>query len=238
MTLKLGIAKNMKVSAIIPAAGLGTRMGGIKKSYMELAGKPILAYTLATFQRCPFIDSIVIVTAKGDESRCIQDVVKTYGLNKPFSVVAGGDTRQESVYNALRELSSNTDIVVIHDAVRPLVTEDMIIQSIDGAKQYGSAIVAVPVKDTIKESDDDGFVTKTLDRRKLWAIQTPQTFKYDLIMKAHLYARDNNIQATDDAFLVEQIGQKVKLIMGSYENIKITTPEDIIIAKAILESKI
>ena len=231
------LTTSIQISVIIPAAGLGTRMGGIKKPYMDIAGKPILAYTLATFQRCPFIDNIFIVTAKGDESRC-HDVVKTYGIDKFFSVVTGGDTRQESVFNALRELSSNTDIVVIHDAVRPLVTEDMIIQSIDGAKQYGSAIVAVPVKDTIKESDDDGFVMKTLDRQKLWAIQTPQTFKYDLIMKAHLYARDNNIQATDDAFLVEQIGQKVKLIMGSYENIKITTPDDLAVAKAILESRL
>jgi 2-C-methyl-D-erythritol 4-phosphate cytidylyltransferase len=238
VTLKLGIADNiMKVSVVIPAAGLGTRMGGIKKPYMDIAGKPILAYTLGAFQRCPFIDSIVIVTAKGDESRCIQDI-KTYGIDKPFSIVAGGDTRQESVFNALRELSSNTDIVVIHDAVRPLLTENMIIQSIDNANLYGSAIVAVPVKDTIKESDDDGFVAKTLNRRKLWAIQTPQTFKYDLIMKAHLYARNNNIQATDDAFLVEQIGHKVKLIMGSYENIKITTPDDLAIAKAILESRL
>jgi 2-C-methyl-D-erythritol 4-phosphate cytidylyltransferase len=237
VTLKLGIAKNMKVSVIIPAAGLGTRMGGIKKPYMDIAGKSILAYTLGAFQRCPFIDTIIIVTARGDESRCFQDI-KTYSIGKSFSVVAGGNTRQESVFNALQELASNTDIVVIHDAVRPLVTEDMIIQSIDGAKQYGSAIVAVPVKDTIKESNDDGFVAKTLDRRKLWAIQTPQTFKYDLIMKAHLYARDNNIQATDDSSLVEQMGHKVKLIMGSYENIKITTPDDLIVAKAILESRL
>jgi len=213
-------------------------MGGIKKPYMELSGKPILAYALGAFQRCSFIDSIVVVTAKGDESRCIHDVVRIYGIDKPLSVVTGGDTRQESVFNALQELSSNTDVVVIHDAVRPFVTEDMILKSIDGANQYGSAIMAVPVKDTIKESDDDGFVWKTLDRRKLWAIQTPQTFKYDLIMKAHLYARENNIQATDDAYLVEQIGHKVKLIMGSYENIKITTPEDISIAKTILESRL
>ena len=232
------LTTSIQISVIIPAAGLGTRMGGIKKPYMELAGKPILAHTLCAFQRCSLVDSIIIVTAKGDESRCAQDVVTAYGIDKPLSVVTGGITRQESVYNALIELSSNTDIVVIHDAVRPLLTEDMIIQSINGAKHYGSAIVAVPVKDTIKESDDDRFVAKTLDRRKLWAIQTPQTFKYDLILKAHLYARENNIQATDDAFLVEQMGQKVKLIMGSYENIKITTPDDFAVAKAILESRL
>jgi 2-C-methyl-D-erythritol 4-phosphate cytidylyltransferase len=228
----------MQVSAIIPAAGSGARMGGIKKPYMDLAGKPILAHTLTIFQQCPLVNSIVVVTAKDDEARCVQDVVTTYGIDKSLSIVAGGDTRQESVFNALRELSSNTDVVVIHDAVRPFVTEEMILQSIDNANQYGSAIVAVPVKDTIKESDDDGFVMKTLDRCRLWAIQTPQTFKYDLIMKAHLYARDNSIQATDDAFLIEQIGHKVKLIMGSYENIKITTPDDLVIAKAILESKL
>jgi 2-C-methyl-D-erythritol 4-phosphate cytidylyltransferase len=228
----------MQVSAIIPAAGSGARMGGIKKPYMDLAGKPILAHTLTIFQQCSLVNSIAVVTAKGDEARCVQDVVTAYGINKPLSIVTGGDTRQESVFNALRELPSNTDVVVIHDAVRPFVTEELILRSIDNANQYGSAIVAVPVKDTIKESDGDGFVMKTLDRRKLWAIQTPQTFKYDLIMKAHLYARENNIQATDDAFLVEQIGHKVKLIMGSYENIKITTPEDIVIAKAILESRL
>jgi 2-C-methyl-D-erythritol 4-phosphate cytidylyltransferase len=227
----------MQVSAIIPAAGSGARMGGIKKPYMDLAGKPILAHTLTIFQQCPLVNSIVVVTAKDDEARCVQDVVTAYGIDKSLSIVAGGDTRQESVFNALQELSSNTDVVVIHDAVRPFVTEEMILQSIDNANQYGSAIVAVPVKDTIKESDD-GFVMKTLDRYRLWAIQTPQTFKYDLIMKAHLYARDNSIQATDDAFLIEQIGHKVKLIMGSYENIKITTPEDIVIAKAILESRL
>jgi 2-C-methyl-D-erythritol 4-phosphate cytidylyltransferase len=228
----------MHVSAIIPAAGSGARMGGIKKPYIDLAGKPILAHTLTIFQQCPLVNSIVVVTAKDDEARCVQDVVTTYGIDKSLSIVAGGDTRQESVFNALQELSSNTDVVVIHDAVRPFVTEEMILQSIDNANQYGSAIVAVPVKDTIKESDDDGFVMKTLDRYRLWAIQTPQTFKYDLIMKAHLYARDNSIQATDDAFLIEQIGHKVKLIMGSYENIKITTPDDLVIAKAILESKL
>jgi len=228
----------MHVSAIIPAAGSGARMGGIKKPYMDLAGKPILAHTLTIFQQCPLVNSIVVVTAKDDEARCVQDVVTAYGIDKSLSIVAGGDTRQESVFNALQELSSNTDVVVIHDAVRPFVTEEMILQSIDNANQYGSAIVAVPVKDTIKESDDDGFVMKTLDRHRLWAIQTPQTFKYNLIMKAHLYARENNIQATDDAFLIEQIGHKVKLIMGSYENIKITTPDDLIIAKAILESRL
>jgi len=229
---------NMQVSAIIPSAGLGTRMGGIKKPFIFLGNKPILTWTLDVFQRCNSINSIIIVTAKGDESRCANEIIESFHLNKVHDVVAGGETRQESVFNALCKVRSDTDIVVIHDAVRPFLTEDMILKSIEQANQYGSAIIAVPVKDTIKESDDDGFVVKTLDRRRLWSIQTPQTFKYKLIMQAHLYAREKHIQATDDASLIEQIGShKVKLIMGSYDNIKITTPDDIHIAEAILKSK-
>jgi 2-C-methyl-D-erythritol 4-phosphate cytidylyltransferase len=228
----------MKISAIIPSAGLGTRMGGIKKPFIFLGNKPILAWTLEIFQRCDAIDSIIIVTAKGDETRCANEIIKSYHLDKVHDVVAGGETRQESVFNALCKARSDTDIVVIHDAVRPFLTEDMILKSIEQACQYGSAIIAIPVKDTIKESDDDGFVAKTLDRQRLWSIQTPQTFKYQLIMQAHILAREKQIQATDDASLIEQIGShKVKLIMGSYDNIKITTPDDIHIAEAILKSK-
>jgi 2-C-methyl-D-erythritol 4-phosphate cytidylyltransferase len=227
----------MKVSSIIPAAGLGTRMGGIKKPYIELAGKPILAHILSVFQQCCSVDNILVVTAKGDEEHCARDIIKYYAIDKVTDVVTGGDTRQESVFNALQKLSSDTDIVVIHDAVRPFFTEGMILESIEQANYYGSAIVAVPVKDTIKEASEDGIVLKTLDRRKLWAIQTPQTFRYELIIQAHLQAKDNGIQATDDASLVEQMGFEVKLIMGSYENIKITTPDDLIVAEAILKSK-
>lgn len=227
----------MKISAIIPSAGLGKRMDGIKKPYIELEGKPILAHTLEIFQHCQSVNNILVVTAKGDEEYCAVDVIKTYSIDKVTDIVAGGETRQDSVFNALQKLSSNTDMVIVHDAVRPFFTEAMIIESIEQASKYGSAVVAVPVKDTIKEADKDGIVQRTLDRQKLWAIQTPQTFKYDLIFQAHLKARDNGIQATDDASLIEQMGLKVKLIMGSYENIKITTPEDIIIAEAILKSK-
>jgi len=227
----------MKISAIIPAAGLGRRMGNIKKPYMELAGKPILAHTLEIFQRCKSVNNILVVTAKGDEEHCAVDVIESYSMDKVTDIVVGGNTRQESVFNALQKLPSNTDIVVIHDAVRPFFTEAMIIESIEQADKYGSAVVAVPVKDTIKEADKDGIVQKTLDRQKLWAIQTPQTFKYNLISQAYLKAKENGTQATDDASLIEQMGLKVKLIMGNYENIKITTPEDLIIAEAILKSK-
>lgn len=227
----------MKISAIIPSAGLGSRMGGVKKPYIELFGKPILVHTLEVFQKCKSIDNILIVTAKGDEERCAIDVIKAYSINKATDIVVGGNTRQESVFNALKKLSSDNDIVVIHDAVRPLFAESMILESIEQAKQNGSAIIAVPVKDTIKEANEDNFVFKTLDRRKLWAIQTPQTFRYEIIMQAHIKARENGILATDDASLVEKMGLKVKLIMGSYENIKITTPDDLVIAESILKLK-
>ncbi len=227
----------MQTQAIIPSAGFGTRMGGIKKPFIPLKDKPILAWTLEVFQKCDCIDSIIVVTAKGDETRIYDEIVKPYHFNKVLEIVVGGETRQESVYNALCKLRSDIDIVVIHDAVRPFVTEDMIINSIEQADLHGSAIIAVPVKDTIKESDNNGFVSKTFDRKLLWSVQTPQTFKYQLIMRAHHYARENQIQATDDASLIEQIGYKVKIISGSYDNIKITTIDDLIIAEAIIKLK-
>lgn len=227
----------MQIQAIIPSAGLGTRMGGIKKPFILLKDKPILAWTLDVFQKSVSINSIIVVTAKGDEPRINDEIIRPYSFDKVCEIAIGGETRQESVYNALCKVRSDTDIVVIHDAVRPFVTEEMIIKSIEQADRYGSAIVAVPVKDTIKESDNNGFVSKTLDRRLLWSIQTPQTFKYKLIMQAHCYAKENQIQATDDASLIEQMGYKVKIIIGSYDNIKITTIDDLVIAEAILKLK-
>jgi len=228
----------MKLSVIIPAAGSGRRMGGVKKPYLDLAGKPILAHTLAVFQQCDLVDDILVVAAGGDEDACICSVIDPYGMSKVCRVVAGGETRQESVFNGLRELASDTDMVMVHDCARPFVTEGMIRDALEAAKEWGAATVAVPVKDTIKESDEDDFVVRTLDRRKLWSIQTPQAFRYDLLLRAHLYARENDIQVTDDASLIEQMGiHKVKLVMGASENIKITTPGDIAIALAILKSK-
>ena len=227
----------MQVSAIILAAGRGMRMGGIKKPYIDLAGKPILAYTLMVFQRCLSIDKILVVVVEGDEQKCVRDIIAPYGIDKAIQVVAGGETRQISVFNGLQALASDTDMVVIHDGVRLFVTEDMIKNTLESAGKWGAATVAVPVKDTIKKADSESFVVRTLNRQRLWAIQTPQTFKYDLIFQSHLYARENDIQVTDDASLIEQLGNhRVKLVMGSYENIKLTTSGDIAIARAILES--
>jgi len=228
----------MRVSVIIPAAGSGRRMGGIKKPYLELVGKPILTHSLMVFQQCPLVDEIVVVVASGDEQDCIRSAINPYSIEKVHQVVAGGKTRQESVFNGLRSLSSDTAMVIVHDCARPFVTEEMIRDTLEAASKWGAATVAVPVKNTIKEADDESFVTKTLNRHRLWTIQTPQTFKYDLLLRAHLYACENNIHVTDDASLIEELGNhRVKLVMGSSENIKITTPGDLAIASAILESK-
>lgn len=228
----------MEIAAIIPSAGFGKRMGDVKKPYLELAGKPMLVHTLVVFQNCPLINKIVVVTAAGDENKCLQDIVIPYKLDKVYKVVKGGETRQESVFNGIRSLSSDTHIALIHDCARPFVKEEMIKNTINAAIQWGAATVAIPVKDTIKEADDDNFVVKTIDRQKLWSIQTPQAFHYDLILQAHLYARENNLQVTDDASLVEKFGNHpVKLVMGSEENMKITTPGDLAIARAILNAE-
>lgn len=227
----------MKVSTIIPSAGYGERMGGVKKPYILLDGKPILSHTLKVFQKCPLINDISIVVAAGDEQKCLDEVL-SYGNEKVSQVIAGGSTRQESVFNGLTSLSPDTDLVIIHDCVRPFITNEIISASLDSAVRWGAAIVAVPVKDTIKESDDNLFVSNTLNRQRLWSIQTPQVFKYEIIFHAHLLARERNIQATDDASLVEMLGNcKVRLVMGNYENIKITTPFDLIVASAILKTK-
>lgn len=227
----------MKVSTIIPSAGYGERMGGVKKPYILLDGKPILSHTLKVFQKCPLINDISIVVAAGDEQKCLDEVL-SYGNEKVSQVIAGGSTRQESVFNGLKSLSPDTDLVIIHDCVRPFITNEIISASLDSAVRWGAAIVAVPVKDTIKESDDNLFVSNTLNRQRLWSIQTPQVFKYEIIFHAHLLARERNIQATDDASLVEMLGNcKVRLVMGNYENIKITTPFDLIVASAILKTK-
>ena len=213
-------------------------MGGVKKPYLILRGRPVLAHTLTVFQRCPLVARILVVVAEGDEIGCVQDVIVPYGISKANHVVTGGDTRQESVFNGLRDLAPDTDMVVIHDAARPFVTEKMIEDALESASKWGAATVAVPVKDTIKEADEEDLVIGTLDRQRLWAIQTPQTFKYDLILQAHLHARENHIRATDDASLVEQMeGHRVKLVMGVYENIKLTTPTDLAVARSILDSE-
>lgn len=227
------------IYAIIPAAGLGKRMGNIKKPYITLKGKPIIAHTLRPFQMCDRVDGICIVVAKGDEELCANKLMNSHGMDKVIRIIPGGNTRQESVFLGLKSLPSNAKAVLIHDAVRPFITKEMITNSIEALEDCDGAVVAVPVKDTIKRVDQHNRVVETLDRTVLWQTQTPQTFKYQVIMQAHLNAQEKGIHTTDDASLVEALGcYNIKVVMGNYENIKITTPDDLILANAIIEARL
>jgi len=226
------------VSVVIVAAGKGTRMNmDINKQYMDILGKPVLARTLQVFDDCSYIDEVVLVVNEQDILYCKNDIVEYYGFDKVKALVSGGSERQDSVFNGLKEVTSGCDIVLIHDGARPFVREKSIIDSINDAREYGASCVAVPVKDTIKTSDTKGFINETLERSVLWSIQTPQAFRYDLIMNAHKSASSDGFLGTDDSILVERLGFKVKLVMGSYDNIKITTQEDLVTAEAIAGSR-
>ena len=226
------------VSAVVVAAGKSSRMNmDTNKQYIEIGGVPVLARTLLAFQNCDKVREIIVVVNGQDILFCKQEIIDNYDLDKVKKLVAGGEERQESVYNGLIEVSEKCDIVLIHDGARPFVREESIYESISAAFEYGASCVAVPSKDTIKSADDDGFVNRTLDRKKLWIIQTPQAFRYELIMDAHRKAMEDGFKGTDDAVLVERLGLPLKLVMGSYDNIKITTQEDLIIGEAIAESR-
>ncbi|MCD5390542.1 2-C-methyl-D-erythritol 4-phosphate cytidylyltransferase [candidate division NPL-UPA2 bacterium] len=228
----------MKVTAIVPAAGRGMRMReDISKQYLPLAGKPILAHTLLAIEHCPAIDEIILAVRESDIAYCQEEVVKKFTLKKVKEIIAGGERRQDSVYQALKRMGPNCDLVLIHDSVRPFITEEIILRTIKETKLHGAVATAVPLTDTIKQGDGGGFVKKTLSRDELWSIQTPQGFKYSLIQKACSQAHEDGFYGTDDAGLVERIGHPVKMIEGSPENIKITTPEDLIIAEAILRER-
>jgi 2-C-methyl-D-erythritol 4-phosphate cytidylyltransferase len=219
-----------KTAAIIVAAGRGERMGGGDKIFTPLAGKPVLAWAVAAFQQCQMIDSIVLVVSEDSLERAKQ-LVQEQGWSKVTDVCPGGEERQQSVAAGLGRLK-DCRWVVIHDGARPLVTAEMIMRGLEAAKESGSAVAAVPVTDTIKLADENGFVMGTPPRKKLWAVQTPQVFRFDIISQAYLRAKG---LATDDAALVEKLGYKVKLYMGSYDNIKITTLGDLALAEILLQ---
>jgi len=227
----------MKVTAIIPAAGRGERMNSdVHKPLLTLVDRPVLAHTLDVFEACDRIDDIIVVVSVDMIGTCRTDVVDAYGYEKVTALLPGGESRQESVYNGLLASDEECDIVVIHDGARPLVTPEVIEQSIELCVDSNAVIAAVPPKETIKRGED-GFVVSTLDRSKLWSVQTPQTFRRDLIMKAYEQARETNFIGTDDASLVERLGEPIQILMGSYDNIKITTPEDLLFAERLLGRK-
>lgn len=220
------------VSAIVVAGGKGKRMGKqISKQYLKICGIEIIAITLSKFEKCKCIDNVVLVVPEQDVEFCNEKIIKKYGFKKVIKVVKGGDERQDSVYNGLLNIPKDTDIVVIHDGVRPFVSSDIIEKSIEEAEIYGACGAAVAVKDTIKIADENRFVKTTPERKNMFAIQTPQSFKYDVILNAHETAKKSGKIYTDDTKLVEEMGLKVKLFEGSYSNIKITTPEDLYIGE-------
>lgn len=222
------------ISVIIPAAGQGKRFGaGKNKAFVLLAGRTILERIVTAFSDLPEIGEIVIVVAP-DEVDEIKRQVKFYLRQDIIQVVAGGSERQYSVENALAAVSDNAEIVLVHDGARPLISRRVICRVIKAVRDNSAAIVAVPVKDTIKVVDSGGFVASTPVRSELWAVQTPQGFERELLIRAYRKAREDNFLGTDDSSLVERLGIPVKIVTGEYENIKITTPEDLPIAKMIL----
>lgn len=217
----------MKTVAIITAAGYGKRMGR-PKQFIKIAGKTMLERTLAVFQKTKIIDGIILVVAKGQLNRA-----RKLPRSKIIKILIGGRERYNSVRKGIRAVPKSAEVIVIHDGARPLVTSSLIERSVKEVKKYGAAIVGVPSRDTVKEISRLGpFIARTIERKRAWLAQTPQAFLSPLLRKAYSRVRKD---VTDDAMLVEKLGIPVKMVMGSYQNIKITTPEDLLVARAIIE---
>ena len=226
-----------KITAIVLAAGQGKRMHSkIQKQFLEIQDHPVLYYSLKCFQDSPVINDIILVTQSDMICYCKDEIVDHYSFTKVSDVIAGGKERYDSVYQGLLACT-DTDYVFIHDGARPFITEEILKRGLAGVRETGACVVGMPSKDTVKLSDEDGFVSTTPERKQVWAIQTPQIFSYALIRKAHESIRKKDMSMiTDDAMVVEQEMQiPVKLYEGSYCNIKITTPEDLETAKGFIE---
>ena len=229
-----------KITAIVLAAGSGSRMKSkTKKQFMEIKGKPVIWYSLFEFEKSR-VDEIILVTGKEDIDYCKKEIVEKYNLKKIKNVVAGGSERYESVYNGLKEVTGN--IVLIHDGARPLINNEIIERSIEGTIKSDACVVGVPVKDTIKRANKEGYIIDTPNRSDLWITQTPQSFKTDLVkmaykkMKEELEKGNTTLNITDDAMVVEEFTtNQVRFVQGDYKNIKVTTPEDIDIAELFIE---
>ena len=230
-------------AAIVVAGGKGARMAAaVRKQYLEIGGRPILAHTLLAFDGCALIDKIYLVAPREDFNYCRKELFSALTLNKKIVLVAGGAKRQDSVYNGLTavdnlgSLPEESQIVVIHDGVRPFVHPDQITRCIQEAQMHKACILGVPAFDTLKQVNSNNKISATLDRSWIWMAQTPQAFHIDVITEAHKHAQAQGLYGTDDAWLVEQTGQSVKIIPGSRFNIKITSPEDLELARAIIDT--
>lgn len=228
--------EKQKYTAIVLAAGSGKRMNSkVHKQYLIIQDRPVLYYSLKEFEDSA-VDEIVLVVGKGEEEFCRREIVDKYGISKVKAIVEGGKERYHSVFEGLKQ-TSDADYVLIHDGARPFVNQDIIRRCMQEVQKYQACVVGMPVKDTIKIADEEGYAKQTPDRKNVWMIQTPQTFSYALIYEVYeemLKTEDTAI--TDDAMVLERIkGKKSKLIEGSYRNIKITTPEDLLIANVYLQ---
>ena len=222
---------------VIVAAGTGSRMNmGINKQFIKLEGKEIIAYTIEKFYNNSNIEDIVVVVKEDESAFFKKEILDKYNF-KNVKIAYGGKERQDSVYNGLKLLDEKCDVVLIHDGARPFVSDKIIDKSIEEAKEHKAIVVGVPVKDTIKVIDNDKNIVDTPNRSVLWAVQTPQTFDYNILIDAYKDAFKNKFYGTDDAMLVERIGYKVKMLEGSYNNIKITTQEDLNIGSQILRDQ-
>jgi 2-C-methyl-D-erythritol 4-phosphate cytidylyltransferase len=222
-------------SVILVAAGKGTRMGVRKdKLFLKVAGRPVVAHTWQRFEDARCIDEIIIVVRKGRE-RLFAELAEKYGFKKPFRIVVGGAERQDSVWNGLEALSPSSEVVAIHDAARPCVSEELIAATVKRAAETGAAVAAQPVTDTIKESVDGRLIERTLDRSKLWSVQTPQTFRVEVIRRALTEVRRRRLTFTDDTAACELIRQPVRLISRIAPNPKVTVPGDLPYVEALLK---
>ena len=227
-------------TAIVLAAGQGKRMHSkVQKQFLEIQGYPVLYYSLRCFQESPLIQDIILVTGEESISYCKEEIVQKYGFTKVSAVIPGGKERYDSVYAGLCECK-DCEYVLIHDGARPFVTEEILKRGLQKVKETGACVIGMPSKDTVKLSDEEGYVKETPNRKCVWTIQTPQIFSYSLIREAHDSIRQKDMsKITDDAMVVETFtNQKVYLSEGSYENIKLTTPEDRKIAETFLHNQI
>jgi len=223
--------EDIYTSVVIVAAGKGKRMNiNQNKQFINIDGIPVLARSILKFEKVENVNEIVVVVAQDEVDYCNENIIGKYNFKKVKKVIAGGVLRQNSVFNGLKECFEHTDIVLVHDGARPFISTSVIENVINETKLSKAVVVAVPVKDTIKAANSDLLINSTLDRSILWAIQTPQAFDYKLLLEAHKKAIESRFNGTDDAMLVENIGNEVRIVPGDYYNIKVTTKEDILIA--------
>lgn len=226
------------VAALVPAAGRGLRMGGaVPKQFLALGGQPIILHSLRLLQASSAIDEIILAVPQNEMDYCLTEIVAKHRFTKVTKVVPGGHERQDSVRHALEAVHDEVDVVVVHDAVRPFLTQRMVEDVVRTAREKGAAIIALPMKDTVKQVGADHIIERTVDRQSLWLAQTPQAFRRDWLLAAHRKAHAEGVRATDDAYLIEWYGHPVSVVEGSGENIKVTRPEDMIIGEAILAAR-